>query len=313
MDYKFIILLLVIVGLIIFFTRELDNMKSEIGDKLDKIASYIDNSSNNTLTKMQNGFGMCVNKIKTLNGDYIEQVRKMNDYGNQPVTNMSNHYTDTDSQGNGIKFAALSDCRTITQTNIKAADFATTSYPKKSEQTNDYYLSEDENKNNNMNEFKLKLPESEKQQSEKNIQHKHMNMNLSLDLIDDENDHITTESTSHSKKICQIKDENNVDNTDDVSIDESEHSSNYDSVSFGSKNQQKTTNENESVTTATIQKLTKNSLLPKEKYSFELLKKIAKELSIPISHKEGNTRKQLRKDELYDKINEHLIGNTENK
>jgi hypothetical protein len=310
MDYKFIILLLVIVGLIIFFTRELDNMKSEIGDKLDKIASYIDNSSNNTLTKMQNGFGMCVNKIKTLNGDYIEQVRKMNDYGNQPVTNMSNHYTDTDSQGKGMKFAALSDCRTITQTNFKTTNLATTSYPK-NEQINEYYLSEDEHKNEDTDEFKLKLPESEKQQSEKQQSEKknqHKQMNLSLDLIDDENNHITTESTSHSKKICDDKQDE-----DCVSIEESEHSSNYDSVSFGSKNQQKIINENDSVTTATIQKLTKNNLLPKEKYSFEVLKKIAKELSIPISHKEGNTRKQLRKDELYDKINECLMGNRENK
>ena len=37
------------------------------------------------------------------------------------------------------------------------------------------------------------------------------------------------------------------------------------------------------------------------------LKKIAKKLSIPITFKDGVTRKQLKKDELYEKIKTHLI------
>lgn len=320
MDYKFIILLLVIVGLILFFTRELDNMKCEMSDKLDKIASYVDNSSKNTLIKMQSGFGMCVNKIKTINGDYIEQVRKMNEYGNQPITNMSNHYTDTDSQGNGMKFAALSDCK-MSRTSVK-----------KQQGGESFYLSEDEpkkSKNNAIDEFKITLPPTEENVvSNKKAEH---TFNLCPDLIDDENNHITTESiSSNSKKNvtnndehCDIKeynfddvDENDIEesendeNDDDISVENSEHSSNYGSITFGSKKQQKKVlKEDDSVATATIQKLTINSLLEKEKYTSDILKKIAKELAIPISLKDGSVRRQLRKDELYDKIKGHLSEN----
>lgn len=321
MDYKFIILLLVIVGLILFFTRELDNMKCEMSDKLDKIASYVDNSSKNTLMKMQNGFGMCVNKIKTINGDYIEQVRKMNEYGNQPITNMSNHYTDTDSQGNGIKFAALSDCK-MSRTSIK-----------KQQGGESFYMSEDEPKklkHNATDEFKIILPPTEENTiSNKKTEH---TFNLCADLIDDENNHITTESVSSNskKKVTTNKDDENDENNevkeynfddvdendieesenDDISVENSEHSSNYGSITFGSKKpQKKVLKEDDSVATSNIQKLTINSLLEKDKYTSDILKKIAKELAIPISLKDGSVRRQLRKDELYDKIKGHLSEN----
>lgn len=321
MDYKFIILLLVIVGLILFFTRELDNMKCEMSDKLDKIASYVDNSSKNTLFKMQNGFGMCVNKIKTINGDYIEQVRKMNEYGNQPITNMSNHYTDTDSQGNGMKFAALSDCK-MSRTSVK-----------KQQSGESFYLSEDEPKkvkNNVVDEFKIILPPTEEKPPH--------TFNLCTDFIDDENNHITTESVSSNsqKKVAvnndvenveenEIKeynfndvDENDIEESEndddgDVSVENSEHSghsSNYGSITFGSKKpHKKNSNEDDSVATSNIQKLTITSFLTKDMYTSDILKKIAKELAIPISHKDGSIRRQLRKDELYDKIKVHLSEN----
>lgn len=343
MDYKFIILLLVIIGLIIFFTRELDNIKSEISDKLDKIASYVDNSSKNTLIKMQNGFGMCVTKLKTINGDYIEQVRKMNDYGNQPLTNMSNHYTDTDSQGNGMKFLALSDCK-----------MSKTSAKKQGGES--FYLSEDEPKKQKKHltdEFKLILPATEDNQTKK-TENKFI---LNPDLIDDEINHITSESISHSQKENYINEENinlkndddncNNDNeykenseenleenvnedqnanahtdnikeysfedieqsendVDDISVENSEHSSNYGSISFGSKKKAKQIGgENESVT-STIKKMTINNLLSQDMYTADNLKKIAKELTIPIYYKNGSSRRQLKKDELYDKIRGHL-------
>lgn len=332
MDYKFIILLLVIVGLILFFTRELDNMKCEMSDKLDKIASYVDNSSKNTLIKMQNGFGTCVNKLKTLNGDYIEQVRKMNDYGNQPITNMSNHYTDTDSRGNGMKFAALSDCRENQYVQIPT---------KFNDQ--ELYISEQEPRRvkKTSDQFKIILPHSEK--SSKQLEGKKAN----LDLIDDENNHITTESTNSEKKSVKTTppndnqendsdyvddveniedeenkfeakeygfgdiDENDIEDSDEeeeVSVEkgDSEHSSNYDSITFGSR--RKTESKNKNVDNDSMQELTIGNLQSKDMYTSEVLKKIAKNLAIPISHKEGSVRRQLRKDELYDKIKCHLSG-----
>lgn len=305
MDYKFIILLLVIIGLIIFFTRELDNIKCEISEKLDKIASHVDNSSRHTLGKLQNDFSVCVTKMKTINGDYIEQVRKMNDYGNQPITNMSNNYTDTDSQGKGMNFSSLSDCKASVKSlnNVGAKD-------------NSFYLSEEEPKKHDM--FCMILPQTQSEkQSEKKPEHKFI---LSPDLIDDENNHITTESlnsgTSKNKtdktNKNEIKEHNFNNTTENDNSDESNHSSNH-SSNYNRQIQsiQKYEKESDtaSVATGNIQKLTIDTFLEKDMYTSEILKKIAKELAIPISQKDGSMRRLLKKDELYDKIKVRLSEN----
>ena len=299
MDYKFIIILFVFFGFIVFF-REFELMKSNINDKLDRIYMQIDNSSKHTLSKIQNEFSLNLNKMKTMNGDYIEQVRKMNDYGNQPITNMSNHYTDTDSKGNGIKFASLSDCKITKVENIASAK-------------DSFYLSEDEHEKNN--NFKVVLP-SEPVSKPKQKHH----FNLSPDLIDDENNHITTESISNEKKEnecikeyafddVEYNDSNENNSNDDVSVDlnddkKSEHSSNYGSITYESKKNQKKNIEDDSV-----QRLTISNFLSKDMYTSDVLKKIAKDLSIPIWNKQGSTRRQLKKDELYDKIKIYLTEN----
>jgi hypothetical protein len=257
----------------------------------------------------------------------------MNDYGNQPITNMSNHYSDTDSQGNGIKFASLSDCK-MSKTSVKQ------------QSGESLYLSEDEPKLQvkGIDEFKVILPPTEeKSESKKKSKHQ---FNLSPDLIEDENNHITTESIISAnsanmktdKKLENVVNENNENNenneikeytfndidendieesesNNDVSVEQndeenSEHSSNYGSITFGSKKKQKkVAKEDDSVATINIQKLTINNLLAKDMYTSEILKKIAKELSIPIWNKDGSVRRQLRKDELYDKIKGHLSEN----
>ena len=68
-------------------------------------------------------------------------------------------------------------------------------------------------------------------------------------------------------------------------------------------------NDNHSVATADISGLTIDTLKLKDEYNVDYLKQIAKRLSIPITCKDGDTRKNLKKDELYDKIKEHLINN----
>ena len=89
MDYQFIILLIVLLGLVLFFVKELENIKKEVDEKSTQIIQCVENNSKSIKGKIQADINVCVNKIKSINGEYIEQVRKMNDYGSQPITNMS--------------------------------------------------------------------------------------------------------------------------------------------------------------------------------------------------------------------------------
>lgn len=115
MDYKFIILLVMLLGIVLFFTRELENLRKDFEDKVVHIVSAVDNNGKSIRSKIQTDIGTCINKVKTHNMECIQQIRKMNTLGSQPITNMSNHYTDSDSDAqkgakNNIKY--LSDMNT---------------------------------------------------------------------------------------------------------------------------------------------------------------------------------------------------------
>lgn len=101
MDYKFIVLLIVLLGLILFFTKELDNVRREFDSKMNQVITCVDNSAKSVKSKIQTDIDNCTSKIKSINGEYIDRVRRMNIYGAQPITNMSNNYTDGDSDNQG--------------------------------------------------------------------------------------------------------------------------------------------------------------------------------------------------------------------
>ena len=94
MDYKFAILLVVLVILIFVVIREIASVKEEIN-----------NQSKNTKAlflsldqKMNLGFNNCVNKTKVIMGDYMVQIRKMSEFGSQQIiATTSNGYSDSES------------------------------------------------------------------------------------------------------------------------------------------------------------------------------------------------------------------------
>ncbi len=91
----FILLLFFIICLVLFL-RELYSIKEDI-EKLNKdLKMHIEEMNNQLRNKLQNDLGVCVNKIKTLNNDSIQQIRKINVLNNQPIKN-SNHFTESDS------------------------------------------------------------------------------------------------------------------------------------------------------------------------------------------------------------------------
>jgi hypothetical protein len=116
MDYKFVILLLVLVGIFLFMYNEREVVKKDIENKYLELNDNINTGLRNLRTKFQTDLGACVNRIKTTNAEFINQARKINLINSQPITNMtnSNYYTETDSndkKNEPIKY--LSDVDTV--------------------------------------------------------------------------------------------------------------------------------------------------------------------------------------------------------
>ena len=120
MDYKIIILFLSIIVLvctIVYFILENNTTKKLIEDKYKNMIHFIDVNIKNMHNKTTTELGKFGNKIKKMNDDCIQKIRKMNALGSQPITNISNHYSsesDTDNENNIIKY--LSDVKKINST-----------------------------------------------------------------------------------------------------------------------------------------------------------------------------------------------------
>ena len=91
---------------------------------------------------------------------------------------------------------------------------------------------------------------------------------------------------------------------------ESEYASKYENITIGSKKNNVKNNtpikDTDSMNTNVITLPNMETMKHIDNYTCEHLRKIAKKMSIPIMHKDDNGRRQLKKNELYDKIMEHL-------
>jgi hypothetical protein len=110
MDYKFLILVALLLIIFAYLFKETETSKRDIETKFFELNENIENNSKTLRTKFQADLSACTNKIKTYNADFISQARKITFLNAQPITNMSNNYTDTDTDGkNPMQY--LSDVR----------------------------------------------------------------------------------------------------------------------------------------------------------------------------------------------------------
>lgn len=98
MDYKFIILLVLLFGLILFLTKEFSNIYRKMDENNDRLSSSIDTNFDIVKKQVRNDLGVCLSKVKTFNADCIQKIRRMDMLGSQPVTHISNYCTDADSE-----------------------------------------------------------------------------------------------------------------------------------------------------------------------------------------------------------------------
>jgi hypothetical protein len=407
MDYKFIILLVVLLGLILFFTKELNSIRNDSDEKINKVIACVDSNSKLIRTNFKSELDGCINKIKTLNCDFVAQVRRMDNYESQPITALSNHYTDSDSNDkkrNMIPY--LSDAYDNKlpkhdKEKAKESFYMSEDVPNPSDkkvqsagQFKVAYTTKDQKDNNDKkNDGEKKSVSSshssKSSKSQKSDKHDLIEVDdntvSSEESTDSESENSTSseDSSSSSKKSSskktssaslkkttssdsdssalslevdqavikktkekaqkkpvvkpkpkQQKQKKN-ESSDSSDSSGTVHSSKYGSIKLGSKKEtgvkisnkigikskkkkqssedNNSSNENnsdgESVTTkdVNISALTIDELKPVGNYTLDYLKKVAKRFSIPLTLKDGDTRRQLKKEELYDKIKTNLI------
>lgn len=98
MDYKILILFIILIGVCILLYREISNTRHDITNKLKSLNDNIIEYSNKTKIFIKNDIDDAINKIKLANIENIQQIRKMNTIQNELITKNSNHFTsDTES------------------------------------------------------------------------------------------------------------------------------------------------------------------------------------------------------------------------
>jgi len=392
MDYKFIILLVVLLGLILFFTKELNNIRNDSDEKINRVIACVDNNSKLIRGNFKSELDGCVTKMKAINRDFMAQVRRMDSYESQPITVASNRFDDDDS--NDKKHNAIPYLSEAYEHNKQVKN-------DKDKNKESFYMSEDvpnisdkrapKIQSQSAGQFKVSYAENDKDQiaEKKSLTSSHSSKSLNSkksnhgDLDDntssesDSDSSSSQQTTSSSKKSSMssssVKKSDSDSNDDssalsievdqdvikktkaqvpkksitkskqknkkDVSVSNSSsssgtvHSSKYGSITLGSKkdkgvklskkielkskkkdesssgNSGSENSDGESINTnnMNISSLTIDELKPITNYTSEYLKKVAKRFSIPLTLKDGNARRQLRKEELYDKIKANLI------
>ena len=109
MDYKFTIILGVIVILTVYIYVELNNINNNIDVKLKELNKSIENQNKSLRLKFQSDLTTCANKLKTYNAEFITQARKINVLNTQPITNISNHFSDDNESDDVCDNQYLSD------------------------------------------------------------------------------------------------------------------------------------------------------------------------------------------------------------
>ena len=104
------IILLLIVGMLLCIYMKIDNIKPIYDEEY--VIKRIDDKFGKLKENIHNELILCTNKIKTYNKENLKEARDINFLNSQSITNMTNHFTDTDVDSgskNKNKIKYLSD------------------------------------------------------------------------------------------------------------------------------------------------------------------------------------------------------------
>jgi hypothetical protein len=331
MDYKVIILLLLLGIIIYLLYLQINSLKKDVDRLHNEIRAEI-NDSNMLLRKnIQNDLNTVLSKIKDHNQDSVQQIRKMNLIENQPITKaMSNHYSDT-------------------ETIMTSDDFTTPEMPKNMTQVNKNMNISDSQKTNTSDDLPENIlynPNNKEQEVKRGFipesfkiigQNEKMDLRdifcvLDTTLLQNMNElHNEKDNTNSGVNFVEIVESQNQEKNKELPFErkatlssrmlpeepKENNESLYMSDIVGNKESRDNTKNdmiesNTSDTTNELEEKSENKLNKINKlneYSYQKLKIFAKKNNVPTSGKVEGKTKVYNKDELLNKIKDFFNNN----
>ena len=97
MDYKLLIILLLVLFLVIMIYREIIASKNNLTDDTSDIFHNIKKENLKMITNLQKNMIECVKQIKNVGTNNLHQLKKITELNNEPlITKISNHFSETE-------------------------------------------------------------------------------------------------------------------------------------------------------------------------------------------------------------------------
>jgi len=135
MDYKIIVILLVLLFLIVMIYREITTLKDQVDKNIITISSNSKQTNDRYESTLQHNMDRYLSQIKSISTDNLQQLKKITLLNHQPIIKKktSNHFTENDSDARSETKSHLQHFSDVKATNNKKIF---------DNQTNSYYYSD---------------------------------------------------------------------------------------------------------------------------------------------------------------------------
>jgi hypothetical protein len=236
MEIKFILIIGLIILITMYFINEFKIMKNSITE-----------TNENVIKLLKTKFHTLTNELKEFNNDLVNQTKKINKIHSQKITNMSNYFTDSDSNNKNI-INYLSDSKNDEMFKInfdkdenKCSEIKQTNDNDIISNTSDEHI--DEIKKNIMDELSPDSSKSSKSSEVRPINDENNNDSKSnKDNKSDTNKSFKNESNNNNtdNKSVATKSDNRIEFEKEIKSNESKSIKQSESESSGIKNQNDT-------------------------------------------------------------------------
>jgi hypothetical protein len=234
MDYKLVVILLVLCVIIIMMYKEITNLRDDMDYNFKSIKDEYESNTITLTNKINTELNHCVTKIKTINLDNMQQIKKINTLNYQPI--IPNHFTEDEDSDvrTDINYLSETNQNMSLSTEKKMAIFQPNDNINKKEkkEKSDYYVSESDNINKTDRSSNFK--ENEEIVNPEDINNNDTEFEYSIEfpiyenvnneeIIDDESvNHIEKSSAILTNNETQFDEDDNYDNDDNINMEEVE-------------------------------------------------------------------------------------------
>jgi hypothetical protein len=338
MDYKFVLLVVLILALIYIITTGFNNIRIQLSNMRDIILDRIKLNSEDVKIKVDNNIGRCIKEIGESNINFVEQIRKIDNITGQKITNGTENYnTETESNKKGDeKFSYfMSDVshnnRVVSDKDNFKVNLGgnTEAEPKETSSSSSSQQSSNKKINSTVETSSSHSSNSSSKSNSESASNHSEAESASNHSEAESASHHSNKSASHHSNESGEKSASQQNKESNIEIENSSNSSSsgttidFENITVGTaasgKRGQKppiTLNSKyDANVVVDVKNLTSANFGRMESYKIEDLKGIARAFTIPTTVLDNITkqRRQLKKEELYNKIKDLLINKKKSK